>query len=174
MLTIPIKSIPIIVSICMKLSCLSACKKTNFITNIFFLKILQGNSKLVPLGDLGMPVHTNLNDSINLKKALMFICRQKINYILQVFLEKCRDIANLLFWVLRIKWNYQLVDNFRVYLQVKNRLHPPSFSGDIAKMSKVLILDTLGMPGNCRKLRCISAYQKMTFINSVLSWDITF
>ena len=41
-LTIPIK---IIVPICSKLSCLSACKKMNFIIHYFF-KILQKNSKL--------------------------------------------------------------------------------------------------------------------------------
>ena len=50
--------IKIILSICSKLSCLSACKKST-ITQ-FFLKILQRNSKLVILGNLGMPGHTHL------------------------------------------------------------------------------------------------------------------
>ena len=49
-LTIPIK---IILSIYSKISCLSVCKKINFITRFF--KILQRNSKLVILGNLDMP-----------------------------------------------------------------------------------------------------------------------
>ena len=44
-----------------------------------------------------------------------------------------------------LKWYYQLVENFRVYLQAKNQLYPPRFSGDIAKICK-LILDASGMP----------------------------
>ena len=49
----------IIVSTCSKLSCLSACKKINFITH-FFLKILQRNSALFILGNLGISGCTNL------------------------------------------------------------------------------------------------------------------
>ena len=55
-LIIPFK---IIVSICKKLSCLSSCKKSTS-SLIYFLKILQRNSKLVILGNLGMPDHTHL------------------------------------------------------------------------------------------------------------------
>ena len=49
----------IIVSICGEPSCLTACKKINFITH-FFLKILQRNNKLVILGNLGMPGHKHI------------------------------------------------------------------------------------------------------------------
>ena len=42
---------------------------------------------------------------------------------------------------------YQLVENFRVYLQAKNQFHPTCLSGDLAKIIKLLILGTLGMPG---------------------------
>ena len=98
-LTIPIK---IIVWICSNLLYLSACKKVPFITH-FFLKILQGNSKLVILSNLSMPGHTpKMIVYINLRKHLTFMCRQKINYILHIFLELffyCKDIVNL-FWVL--------------------------------------------------------------------------
>ena len=45
-------------------------------------------------------------------------------------------------------------------MQAKNQLHPPCFSGDIAKIYKRLILGNLGMP--FIKLRCLSAYQKQT------------
>ena len=41
---------------------------------------------------------------------------------------------------------YHLVENFDVYLQAKNQLHPPCFYGNIAKIYK-LILGTLGIPG---------------------------
>ena len=53
-LTILIK---ITASVFSKISCLPACKKINTITH-FFLKILQRNSKLVILGNLGMSGHT--------------------------------------------------------------------------------------------------------------------
>ena len=33
----------------------------------------------------------------------------------------------------------QLVEKFRVYLQAKNPLHTPHFSGDIAKICKLLV-----------------------------------
>ena len=46
-----------------------------------------------------------------------------------------------------LKWYYQLIENFCVYLQAKKQLHHPRFSGDIVKICKLLILDTLGKPG---------------------------
>ena len=70
-------------------------------------------------------------------------------------LRYCKDTENLLFWVLwtldmsgyaHPNWYYKLVVNFCRYLQAKNQLHPSCFSGDIAKICK-LILGTLGMPG---------------------------
>ena len=57
-LIIPIK---IIVSICSKLSCLSACKKSIASSSLTsFLRYCKKNSKLVILGNLGMPGHTHL------------------------------------------------------------------------------------------------------------------
>ena len=35
----------------------------------------------------------------------------------------------------------------RKLLQAKNQLHRPGFSGDIAKICKLFICDTLGKPG---------------------------
>ena len=70
-----------------------------------------------------------------MKKPLTFICRQKIKFILHVFLKilqrHCKLIA---FGTLGMpgyanpKWNYQLVQNFRVYLQAKNQLQPPPYA----------------------------------------------
>ena len=84
-LTIPIK---IILSVCSKLSYLSAGKNsassfTFSISNFF----LQRYCKLF-LGTIDMPSYTHP------------------------------------------KWYYQFVENFHVYLQAKNQLHPPCFSED--------------------------------------------
>ena len=71
----------------------------------------------------------------------------KINSILYVFLEilqRCYKVVAL--GALGMpghalpKWYYQSVENFCVYLQVKNQFHSPCFSGDTAKIYK-LILD---------------------------------
>ena len=57
-----------------------------------------------------------------------------------------------MFWVLgscratHTQRYYKPVENFRVYLQAKNQLHPPFVSGDIAKICKLSLLDTLGIP----------------------------
>ena len=87
------------------------------------------------------------------KKSLTFISRQKINFILHVFLEILQRYCKLVVFgalglsrYLHPKWYYHLVENFCVYLQAKTQLHPPCFNGDIAKICK-LILGTLGMPG---------------------------
>ena len=69
-------------------------------------------------------------------------------------LRYSKDIANLLFWELwscvakHTQLYYQLVENFCAYLQAKNQHHPQCFSGDIAKIYKLLILGTLGMSGH--------------------------
>ena len=44
-----------------------------------------------------------------------------------------------------LKWYYQFVEQICVYLQAENQLHP--CPRDIAKICKLLILGTLGMPG---------------------------
>ena len=53
---------------------------------------------------------------------------------------------------------------FCVYLQAKKQLHRTCFSGHIAQILKLLILDTLGklIVSTCKRLRCLSAYQKYT------------
>ena len=61
-------------------------------------------------------------------------------------LRYCKDLANLLFWTLwaclaiqHPKWYYQVVENFRVYLQAKIQLHPSRFHWDIAKILQLVI-----------------------------------
>ena len=86
-LAIPIK---IIVSFCIKLSYLSACKKSA--SSLTSFKILQRSSKRIILGNLDMPGHAHL----------------KWYYQFEVYLQAKNqihpsrfswDITNLLFWV---------------------------------------------------------------------------
>ena len=133
------------------------CKqKINFITH-FFCLILQKNSSLVILGNLGMASHTHLKqyqETFHLKKPFMLICRQKNQLHPSLFLELlqryCKPVilGNLsMSGLAHSKQYYQLVENFCVYLQAKKQLHHPCFSGDSAKICKLLILHTLGKPG---------------------------
>ena len=115
--------------------------------------ITHWNSKLNILGNSSMPRST-LNDSINLKKSLMFICKQKTNFILSIFLEILQRYCKFVILgtlhkpaYTHLKWYQHLVENFRIYLQAKEQLHPPCFSIYIARICKLPILSTLGMPG---------------------------
>ena len=83
----------------------------------------------------------------------MFICWQKINFILRVFheiLQRCCILVILgtlrMPRYVHLKYNYQPVESFPVCKHAKNQLHPARFHGDIAKIYKLLILGTLGMP----------------------------
>ena len=68
----------------------------------------------------------------------MFIWRQKTNFMLHVFLEILQSCY----------FKYFEHTCLRKSLPAgKNQLHPLCFSEDIAKICKLLILGTLGMPG---------------------------
>ena len=107
----------------------------------------------------------------------MSIWRQNINFIIHMFLEILQRSCKLV--VLGTlcmsgytpqKWYYQLVENFRVYLQTKNQLHPHFFwrcckgmqtsffiyFGDAWLRTPKMIISP------CRKLPCLSASQKWT------------
>ena len=73
--------------------------KIGFILHVF-LEILQGYYKLVILRILRIVGHITQSDIINFQKILLFICKQKINFIPYVFWGYCKD-ANL-FWVLLV------------------------------------------------------------------------
>ena len=84
----------------------------------------------------------------------MFKCRQKINFFLTIFLEVFQRHCKFFIQGTLAKSGYahlklydNLVENFHTYLQAKNKLYSPGFSGDIAKTSKLLILGTSGMTG---------------------------
>ena len=126
-------------------------KKINFIPHLFF-RILQRNSKLVILGDLGMPDHKHLK------------WQYQSEEIVDVYLEAKKqlhccffpgDVAKILptcyfgyfghTWLQKPK---MIVSSCRkLYQQSKEPLHSSCFSGDIAKICKLLILDTSDMSG---------------------------
>ena len=144
-LTIPLK---IIVSICRKLSCLSACKK--LISSLtFFIRYCKEIANLL----FWLFGHTWSHKP----KMIAWICKnlwclsavEKSTSSFTFSLRYCKDIATLLFLATSSmpsytnpKWYYNLKENFCVYKQAKNQLHQPYFSGDIAKICKLLILDT--------------------------------
>ena len=129
-----------LVSTCKKLSCLSACKKINFI-NMFFLKRLQKYYQLPILGIwkcLGTPIN-NIMSSYR-----SFDVYQHALHLWLFFFRYCEDITLLTcysedfddawscpsimtvsscrkLWC-RKCWN-QLAGNFDVYLHAKTQLH---------------------------------------------------
>ena len=77
----------------------------------------------------------------------MLNCRQKINFILQVFLEilerYCKTVILVTLGIpgyAHSKWFYHLVENLHVYLQVESQPHHQYFSRIITKICKHLIL----------------------------------
>ena len=125
-------------------------QKIDFITH-FFLKILQRNSKLVILGNLGMSGHTQLNDNINLKKHLMFICKQKINFICHSFLEILQTCYFGYFehaWLHTQNGTINLEKSFAFISKQKINFVPHIFLEILQKYCKLVILGTLRMSGN--------------------------
>ena len=131
---------------------LTCMQKVNFFIH-FSLKILQKNIKFFVLGNLGMSGHIHQRWQCHFEETFDNYQQRKINSILYVLLEILqRYYKVVVLGPLGIpnhahpKWYYQFVENFCVYLQVKNQFHSPCFSGDTAKICK-LILGTLGMSG---------------------------
>ena len=80
-----------------------------------------------------------------MKKPLLFICWQKINFILHVFHVILQRYCKLVIYgtfsmtvYTHPKSYYKHVGNLCVYQQAKTTLCPPSFSVDIAKICKLL------------------------------------
>ena len=63
----------------------------------------------------------------------------------------------------RPKWYYYLIENFYVYLQVKNQLPPPCLYGDIAKIWK-LVLHTFACLVTLTQNGTISLLKPLMFI----------
>ena len=127
-------------------------QKINLITQLF-PKILQRNSKIVILGNFYMPDHTT-KMLIAIRRNLWCLSAGKrLSSSFRFSFWYYKNNINIVLGTLGMPgyanptWYYQLVENFRVYLQAKNQLYSPCFSTDIAKICKLLILCTLGMPG---------------------------
>ena len=82
-----------------------------------------------------------------MKKPLTLICRQKTKFIHHIFLEILQRYCKLIVLgpldmpgYTRPKRYYQLVENLRVYLQAKKQFHPSCFTGDIAKIYKLILV----------------------------------
>ena len=125
--------------------------------------------KLVMLSNLRMLDHTH-----QMPKVLKLTCRKlwclstckKSTLSLTSFLRYCKDLQTCYFvyfehvWVCTTKAILPTCKNFPLYQKPKNQLHPPTFSGNIAKICKLLILGILDMTvSTCRTLQCLSACQ---------------
>ena len=127
-------------------------QKINLITQLF-PKILQRNSKIVILGNFYMPGHTTKMLIAIQRNLWCLSAGKRLSSSFRFFFWYYKNNINIVLGTLGMPgyanptWYYQLVENFRVYLQAKNQLYSPCFSTDIAKICKLLILCTLGMPG---------------------------
>ena len=123
----------------------------NFITYLF-LKIFHSNGKYVNLSNLGMPGHI-LKMIVSVWRNLWCLFADKKSTSSFTFpLGYFRDIANLYFGYFEYSWLRTLkviLPTCRKFLCLptsKKWNSSPYFSGDIAKIWKLLILGTLGMP----------------------------
>ena len=90
---------------------------------------MQQNSKLFNLDNLGMAGHKKM--IVPIWRALL-TCRQKINFILNVFLEILEGYCKIVIlgtlgmpdYAHHQKIYHQLVETFCIYLGVKNQLYP--------------------------------------------------
>ena len=106
----------------------------------------------------------------------MLICMQKINFILHNFTEISQRYCNLVILstlgmsgYVHSKWYYQLVENFRVFLQAKKWTSLPTFFWRYCKDMKTsyfgyfehawLCTHKMIEP-TCRKRQCLSACHK--------------
>ena len=112
-------------------------QKINCITQ-FFLKILQRNSKLVILGNLGMLGHTPKMIKAIWRNLWPLSVGKSSSSSFTISLRYYKDIVNFFFFFggggtlgmpgySNPKRYYQLVENFRVHLQAKNQIHHHAF-----------------------------------------------
>ena len=122
----------------------------------------------------------------------MFISMQKMKFIPNFFLRFCKNIANLLLWVLweclnipinnhiitlkKLWWPKccnQLVGNFDVYLHAKDQLHVSLLVSDIVKALQTYYMEKIRnawpspskiIVSICKKLSCLSTYKKSNLI----------
>ena len=127
-------------------------QKINFITN-FFLKILQRTSKLVILGNLGIPGQTHLIMIVSVWRNLWCLSTSKNSTsFFSLSLRHCKNISNLLFWVLWISLvtyiqnTITLQKTFKFICWQRNHFNLMIFM-EILQRYALLILSTWGMSG---------------------------
>ena len=113
-------------------------QKINFITH-FFLKILQRNSKLVILGNLGVPGHIHLKWYYQFKETFDVYLQVEnqlhlsefpgVIFLLQRYCKLVLDTLDMPGYT-HPKCYCQFIENCHVYLQQTNQLYPPFFSED--------------------------------------------
>ena len=165
----------ILVSICSNLSCLSTCKKSTEQTCYFRY--------------LGMPGHTHLKWCINLKKPSTFISWQKINFILNVFLEILQRYCKLVVFGTLGLASYAHPKCIKILSSCRKL--SGLYAGKKSTSSPMLLwryckdMQTyFGYFGHawlhspnvivspCRRLQCVSTCKKLN--HSLLSYNITF
>ena len=129
---------------------------------------------------------TYLNDNINVKKTLTFICRQKMKFIFRVSLEILQRYCEVVVsGILNIpgytnpKWYYQLAEKYCLSAGKKITLVPHAF---LEILQRLLILGTLGMPSYTHpkwyyqlvEYFYVYLHAQNKLHHSLLSWDITF
>ena len=160
-------------------------QKINFIAQ-FFLKILQRNSKLVILGNLGMPGHTSKMIIAIWRNLWPLSVGKSSSSSFTFSLRYSKDNVNFFggyfghAWLLKPKEILQLVENFHAHLLAKNQLRPHAFLEILQRYANYVgyfgnaWLHTPKMiASTCRRLWCLSACQNKLY-HSLLFWDITF
>ena len=157
----------IIVSICKKLSCSSECKKSTS----FFRYCKEISNLLFWVIWACLSTHTK-NNSINLKKPLMHILRQKTNFTLHVFLKSCKPIGNLLLRVLI--WTYfgytqkGTINLWKTFVLSRNKksASSPKFlwrywqSSYFGYFGHAWLCTSRTIVSSCKNLQCSTACQK--------------
>ena len=142
----------IIVSICSNFSCLPGCKKSTSPFTSLLRYWRERNSKLSDSGNSG---HAHQKWQYHSEETFDNYQQGKIiqTSFLYVFLKILLGYYKVVaLGALGMpdhahpKWCYQFVEKCCVYLQVKNQFHSSCFSGDTAKICR-LIFGTLGMSG---------------------------
>ena len=166
-------------------------QKVNFITQ-FFLNILQRNSKLVILGNLGMSGHTPKMIKAIWRNLWPLSVGKSSSSSFTFSLRYYKDIVNFFLgggegyfghaWLLKPKEILSTCRKLLCSFAGKKSNSPPCFSGDTAKICKLFMLGTLGMPG-CTHPKWwyqfvedfnVHLHAKNKLIHLLLFWDITF
>ena len=161
-------------------------EKSNLV-NQYFLTILQRNSKLVILGNLGNTWPQIPKMTLLMWRKLYHLSAGRSISSITLCLRCCKDSVSLLLWVLRTYLarhtqsdTTNLYKTFVFICRQKINFVPHAFL-EILRICKLLILGTWGMPGYThwkRYYQLVEGFDvylqdKNKLHNSLLSWDMT-